>query len=766
MIPYLMKKLIYITGFSLFCHCLSGQLPVGSWSDHLRYNTALCVAAGSEEIYASTGSSILVYNKEYKELKRLSKVNGLSETGISAIGWSAENNMLVIAYKSTNLDLVTGNNIYNIPDILNKHISGNKRISRIRISGKYAYLATGFGIIVVDLLKREIHDTWKPGPGPDNNEVFDITFGNNRVYAATNSGIWHADPADPGLAYFGNWHHITGLPDPDSKCTLAIFSGETLYCNISQGSTGDMIYAINGGIRLFAFNDGVFNSSFDIAPDGFTVSSPGSLKYYRSDGSLIKSISSYGWGITNISQGIILGNDLWMADKNYGLIHGENMTKFTSLSLSGPASNNVVNITTVKGKTIICAGGTDNSWNSLKRSFQVSVNENSQFTNIVSGTAADAMRSCIDPINTSHFFISSWGDGLFEYDNNILVKHYDSSNSPLQNSGTTGSSEKVCGLVLDKSKNIWITQTDVAGSIKILKPDGSWIVYPLTIDAPVIGDIISTEIGQKWIILPGGNGLYIIDDNNTPGIFTDDKTRKLTIIDSDDKIITSAFSVAEDLDGNIWIGTDQGPVIYYNTDQIFENNVRGYRIKVPRNDGSGLADYMLGTESVTSISVDGANRKWLGTKSSGAYLLSADGTVMIKNYNVKNSPILSDSISSVAVDNNTGEVWFGTSEGILSVREIATSGKQSFSDVFSFPNPVREDYAGNVTITGLMKETQIKITDVSGNLVYETMSEGGQASWDLSTYNGRRVTTGVYLIFCANLDGSQSCVTKILVIGR
>ena len=230
---------------------------------------------------------------------------------------------------------------------------------------------------------------------------------------------------------------------------------------------------------------------------------------------------------------------------------------------------------------------------------------------------ADAMRAFIDPGNSSHFFISSWGDGLFEYENNTLVKHYDSSNSPLQNSETAGSGIKICGLAMDKSKNLWITQTDVPGSIKILKPDGSWIVYPLTIDAPVIGDIISAGNGQKWIILPGGHGLFIIDDNKTPDVFTDDRTRKLTVTDSDDKVINSVFSAAEDLDGNIWIGTDQGPVIYYNTDRIFEDDLKGYRIKVPRNDGSGLADYMLGTESITAISVDGANRKWLGTKSSG-----------------------------------------------------------------------------------------------------------------------------------------------------
>lgn len=760
------KKLFYITGLTLICNCLSGQLPVGSWSDHLRYNSATSITGNSEEIYASTGSSILVYNSKYNELRRLSPVNGLSQTGISAIGWSDETMMLIIAYTSTNIDLIAGNKIHNIPDIYNRNIQGNKKINRIRTLGKYAYLTTGFGIVVVDLVRMEIHDTWRPGPGAGNNEVFDITFGNGKVYAATANGVWEADLSDQGLAYFGNWNQNTSLPEPDSRCTHVIFSGGTLYCNISQESEGDKIYAINGETRLFSFNSGIINSSFDPAPQGFLVSSSTSLNYFRPDGSLLKAFSSYGWGIPDISQGIIIANDIWIADKSYGLIKGESMTTFTRLSLSAPATNDVVSILSSNGKTIICAGGTDKSWNSLKRIFHVSVHENNLFSSLIPGSATDAMRSFIDPENNSHIFISSWGGGLFEFENNTLSKHYDSSNSPLQVSSSTGSGIKVCGLTMDRYKNLWMTQTDVQGSIKILKSDGSWIVYPLTIDAPVIGDIISAENGQKWIILPGSNSLYIIDDNKTPEVFSDDRTKKLTITDSDDKTINSVFSAAGDHDGNIWIGTDQGPLIYYNTDRIFDGDLKGYRIKVPRNDGSGLADYMLGTESITAISVDGANRKWLGTKSSGVYLLSSDGTTVVKNYNVLNSPMFSDSIAAVAVDNNSGEVWFGTSGGVLSVREIATSGSQSFNNVYSFPNPVREDYSGNITITGLLKDSQVKITDISGNLVYETISEGGQASWDLSTFNGHRVRTGVYLAFCSGNDGSESCVTKILVIGR
>ena len=173
---------------------------------------------------------------------------------------------------------------------------------------------------------------------------------------------------------------------------------------------------------------------------------------------------------------------------------------------------------------------------------------------------------------------------------------------------------------------------------------------------------------------------------------------------------------------------------------------------------------MLKTETITSIAVDGANRKWLGTASSGAYLLSPDGTTQIKNFNEQNSPILSNSIVSLAVDNKTGDVWFGTQKEFSLSEVMPQQEKKNLQNVYTFPNPVREDFTGNVTITGLMRDSQIRITDISGNLVYETVSDGGQATWDLKTYNGRRVATGVYLVFCASNDGSQSFVTKMLVI--
>ena len=760
-----MRRILPILLLLLVSLILPGQTPVGSWSDHLVYNTANSVTVAADKVFASTGSSIIIYDKSFAELKKMSRIDGLSETEISTISWSEENKTLIIAYASTNIDLLKNNIIYNIPDISRKVISGEKKINKIRTDGKYAYLACSFGIVVIDLVKREIHDTWNPGNGSEDEKIWDIAFGKGKIYAATDMGVFSADLSNQGLAYFGNWDLVNLLPNPAAKYTLLTFSGDKLYANQSDPLlAGDQVYVVGDIGSLFSFTSGVFNKSFDNAPAGFTFSSGASVKYYDINGSLIKTISSYGWAVPDISQAVVDNKDIWIADINSGLVKGQNMEEFTALTLPGPVSNNAFSIASVNGKTIICGGATDDSWNNMGRPLQISFYENNNWTSLPSGNIVDPLRVLIDPENTNHLFVSTWGGGLLEYQNNNLIKQYTESNSPLQTIIPGRPYVRICGLAMDKSKNLWLTQTGVPGNIKVLKSDGSWIVNPLTINAPIIGDIINTTIGQKWIILPRGYGLFIYDDNKTPENFDDDRSRKMLVQDSENQVISFVYSIAEDLDGNIWVGTDQGPVIYFTPEKVFDNDLKASRIKIPRNDGTNLADYMLKTETITSIAVDGANRKWLGTANSGAYLLSADGTSQIKNFNEQNSPLLSNSITTLAVDNKTGDVWFGTSKGIQSFRGNATTGEEKFKKVYTFPNPIRENFIGNVTITGLIRDTQIRITDISGNLVYETVSDGGQATWDLKTYNGRRVATGVYLVFCASKDGSQSYVTKMLVI--
>ena len=527
--------------------------------------------------------------------------------------------------------------------------------------------------------------------------------------------------------------------------------------------TGDSILVTGSSTSLFSYIPGIFNRSFDPGPRGFIVSG-GIIRYYDENGKLIKSISDYGFGESVSYQAVADDNNYYIADMSHGLVRAEDMTDFTALVLPGPASNHAINISSANGKTIICAGGVDASWNKLWNPIQLSVFENNKWVLFSTDTLTDPMRSVVDPADKSHYFVSTWGNGLLEFRNDVLVNKFTDDNSPLQTIIPGKPFVRICGMAFDNNRNLWITQTEVPGSIKILKPDGDWIVNPVTIDAPVIGDILITRSDKKWIILPRGEGLFVFDDNGTPEYFEDDKYKKVIVTTYENEVMPYVYCIAEDLDGNIWAGTDQGPVIYYSPDRIFDSDLKASRIKIPRNDGSGLADYMLGTETITSIAIDGANRKWLGTQSSGSYLLSSDGSTLLSNFTESNSPLFSNSVISIAVDDKSGDVWFATNKGIISYRSEAIKSFDNFTNVYAFPNPVREDFNGNVTITGLMRDTRIRITDISGNLVYSTISDGGQASWDLTTYNGKRVATGVYLAFCASSDGSGACVIKILVI--
>lgn len=745
---------------------LKGQSPPGSWTDHLNYENAFNVAVAGEKVYASTGSSLIMFDTGYDEVKKLSTVTGLTSTGISAIAWSGENATLIIAYNSLDIDLATSNRIYNIPDIRERYPSGGMEIFRVRTSGRYAYLATSSGIVVVDLQKKEIHDTWNPVSPGQETDIYDIAFSDEEVYAATSKGIYYAGKNQTGLSWSGSWRLAGFIPEPESCFNSILFSDSRLFCVRKGASAGspDILLSVSEGEGCEIISSGNQYRSLDASQDGFTLSSAGSVKFFNLSGSPSGEIHDYGWGLPDISQAVADGDYIWIADRRHGLIKGHGMTEFSKVTVNGPASNHSAGIISGKGITIICGGGTDHSFNGLERPFSVSVHSENLFSNYVSETERDAMKAVMMPGSGNHFFVSSWGEGLIEFRNSIPVNHYTAENSPLSTSYGTPGGIKITGMAADKNGNLWIVHPGPGNNIKVLRPDGSWISNPALSNTAMTGDIAISSRNQKIVILPGGNGLFVLDDNKTPDLTQDDRSRILSIRDKEGNAITFAYSIAGDLDGNIWVGTDRGPVVYYASTDFFEGDPAVTRIKIPRNDGSGLADYLLGTTEITCIAVDGGNRKWFGTNGSGAWLVTEGTDVIAANFSEKNSPLLSDTITSVAVDDLSGEVWFGTPRGVISFRGIATGGAEDFSDIYPFPNPVREDFTGNVTITGLMKDTGVKITDVSGNLVYETVSEGGQATWDLTTYNGRRVSTGVYVVFCSDSEGKRSGVTKILVI--
>ena len=324
------------------------------------------------------------------------------------------------------------------------------------------------------------------------------------------------------------------------------------------------------------------------------------------------------------------------------------------------------------------------------------------------------------------------------------------------------------GTAFDLENNLWVTNSAVPEPISVKKADGKWKSF--TLDGMLsdnnLGRIINTTYDHKWVVCPLGHGLFAFDVNGTIDDISDDRYKKFDIVDVNGEIISNyVYCLVEDRDGNHWVGTDKGIVVYYSPTRVFdEGPFYGQQIIVPRNDGTGLADILLGTEKVTSIAVDGANRKWIGTSKSGLYLVSDDGLEEVHHFTEENSPLLSNNITDIVINDENGLVYIGTDRGLISYKSTAIDGREDFSGVYVYPNPVHHDFDGEIVITGLVGDVNVKITDITGNIVYETTALGGQAIWDGRSFSGDRVSTGVYMIFCTDDEGSKTHITKLLII--
>jgi ligand-binding sensor domain-containing protein len=281
-------------------------------------------------------------------------------------------------------------------------------------------------------------------------------------------------------------------------------------------------------------------------------------------------------------------------------------------------------------------------------------------------------------------------------------------------------------------------------------------------------EIVIDKNNYKWIRYNGtvgvNAGLAVYNDNRTTLEPNDDDYKTLNNNKGSGELPDIQVNcLAVDHDGEIWVGTAKGLCVFYSPGNIFSANPSDAK-QVLIGEGDNLG-YLLGDEAITAIFVDGGNRKWIGSRS-GLWLVSPDGREIIHNFNVDNSPLLSNNIRQLGIVEETGELFISTDKGIISFRTDASTGEDKHGDVKVFPNPVRPDYRGKITIQGLPEEAYVKITDIAGNLVYETRSNGGTASWDGNNFEGRRASSGVYLVFSANPDASDTFVSKILFISK
>lgn len=777
MITFSRNFSIFLISFLIYQTSVAQGVGIGEWRTHLPYQQVIDLEVIGDKTYAATPYDLFIYDHTDNSISYLNKVNGLNDIGISAIKYNSGLKTLLVGYTNTNIDLVRENEIVNMSDIYDKDLIGNKTINDVMFIENYAYVSCGFGIVVLDIEREEVFDTYLIGPQGSYINVYDVAFYNNKLYASTESGVYYADIDSPNLADYNEWtKDLTMLQPNISYRQIETFSGK-LFANYSRnGYNSDTLYVYNGSSwDYFDQTSTSRHIRMRVDFDKFVLLNNYSVNVYDQNLTLLYSAYNLdGAGIEPKAATLDVNNNLWIGDRQRGLFKTYN-TGFNSEVIlpNGPATTNVYELKARGNYVWVASGGRASNWAKLYMvdgvfaydgvTWRTYNNRNTAAFDSIS----DFVSVAIDPVKPNQAFIGSWQDGVLEFTDNALSTIYTVGNSSLQPWIAAPDLVNISGLDYDSYNNLWVANTGATDILSMKTPEGQWRSFNLGASASGIdiANMIVDKSNNKWIIRRQEGMVMVFKDNNTFDNAADDKNKVLTSSPGSGNIPgNQVLSMAVDHDGAVWVGTDEGPAVFYDPDRIFEQGVNydAQQILIPRNDGSGQADYLLATEKILSIAVDGSNKKWFGTEN-GVFLISKDGLEQIYYFNTENSPLLSNTVSSIAI-NDDGEVFFGTGKGIISYRGNATPPTPVNTDVYAFPNPVRENYSGPIAIRGLVADALVKITDVSGGLVYETQAEGGQAIWDGRTNSGKEVKPGIYLVFVSNNLGEEALVTKIMMM--
>ncbi len=755
---------------------MAQSVKIGDWRTHLPYQKIIDVQVVDHLIYAATPYDLFVYNTQDFSISLINKVNGLSDIGVGSIRYSSKFKTMIVAYKNTNIDLIREDGITNIRDIKDKDLIGNKIINNVLLYDNYAYLACGFGIVVLNLERNEIHDTYLIGPQGSFINVNDIAVYDNQIFAATSNGVYYASLDSPNLSDFNQWTKDNRLKHPSLSYNQAETFAGKLFINYSRNAFNSDTMFVFDGNNWDYFNKENTSIHAMIRADDDKLLLVNNYTVHVFDASLTLILSIYspeGKGIEPLAADLDAVGQVWIGDKKIGLIKAFN-SGFSGefIMPNGPSTTNVYELKAQGEQVWVASGGRASNWAKLYMVDGVfSYDGMTWKTHNRANTPAfdsisDFVSVAIDPLSNKAF-IGSWQEGVIEFTDNALTNVYSVGNSSLQPWVADPNLVNISGLGFDSNNNLWVANTGATDILSMRSPNGQWRSFNLGASASGIdiSNMIVDKNNYKWIIRRQEGFIMVFNDKNTHDNPADDQVKILTSAEGGGKIPgNQVFSMAVDNDGAVWVGTDEGPVVFYSPERMFQQgtNFDAQQILVPRNDGTGQADILLGNEKILAIAVDGSNKKWFGTEN-GVFLMSKDGLEQIHFFNTDNSPLLSNLVNSIAITDN-GEVFFGTGNGIISFKGIATPGGETNNEVYAYPNPVRENFIGPVAIKGLVRDALIKITDLSGKLVYETKAEGGQAIWDGHNLSGEKAKPGIYMVFVSNSEGLETLVTKIMMM--
>jgi hypothetical protein len=778
----MMRKVFLLASFFLACVSVFSKSAIGEWQTHFSYKMANQVVLADDKLYVEASGKLFSYQISDESLETFTTLDGLNGHTVSFIGWCSQQKTLIIVYSDGNIDLLTTTGLVNLPDFKNKSMTADKTIYGLRVFGNEAFLSTGVGLLILNVAKKEFGDSYYMGISTSTyTQCVDATQWGDSLMVATSSGLFAGDRTD-NLQDDTYWKPVSFVAGNSVKKIVRF--GELFYALTSVGT----IYSGNpGNWSMFLSDAGI--TELSVQNDALFACS--GTTTYMFDRSIIRqSVDpmldySVAWDSEN--------QKLYMASGTFGLsILKYNGTSYTfekdSIFPDGPVQNTSWNAFFKDGVYYATAGGRwgnryfiegdvliyeDEQWSGLK--------DKSAMWNSMGYRSQDFINMAIDPEDKTHFFVTTWGDGLLEFKKNLFYKCHNSENSPLKTI-LPGRYCRVDGAIYDSEGNLWLlnshynpfapaaTRDLPDSSLLILKKDGTWFhpFYSKLKTSPTWNSILFTSNGQTWMNSARYTfGIFVLDNKGTLTDTTDDVTKYFNnFTDQDGELLSpwAICSMVEDKNGTIWLGTNVGPILASGISNIFKDSYTFTRIKIPRNDGTDIADYLLKDIRINCMAVDGANRKWIGTEGYGVYLLSSDGLTEIHHFSTENSPLPSDYIWSLALNPETGETFIGTPAGLVSYRSDATEGSDNYQNIHVFPNPVRPEYSGQITVAGLMEKSQVRITDLSGNAVVSGTSQGGFFVWNGNLKNGKKAASGVYLVFCASEDGTDYQACKFMIV--
>ena len=746
------------------------ELEQGSmhqWRLHFSYSNPQEIAATPHHVYAAANGSLFSVNRQDDGIEYWNKATGLNGNSITHIAYDAVSGRLIIAYENGQIDLLDDEgNVLQMPDIYMKVGSIAVQINSIYTGSKYTYLAMPFGIIAVNTKKGEVVDTYYIGQEAASIDVQSIVEMGDTLYAFSYDRMYKAALRDNLVDYtFWQYEDL-----PCEKVQQAVTYRGQLY-SLQHDS-------------LYRHEKGEWSLVVPNKLEWIHVSGDHFLTFERNNGLLRLTEEDQLAGLSGAyvaADAVWSNGEYWLAEEGKGVVRLETDGDEVFVP-DGPQSNFGYNLHIAHQQLYVAPGG---RWASqFGRQCNMSVFDGQKWISIpwpdtwyyTDHDIRDVVSYAVDANDPGHFYAATYGTGLFEFRDYKAVKHFDSSNSTLQKATPDNDDyyfTRTDGAMMDEQGNLWILNaTQIGKPVHVLTPDGQWHAIRLRSGGKQLsfitpGAILTDRRNSQYKWMNNARvetAVILLDDGGTPAYDGDDRcVARSSFVDQNGNNLSPAevYCVVQDHTNRMWIGTEKGIItIPSNVDFFLSNACR--RIIIPRNDGTGLGDYLLGDEQINCMAVDGGNRMWIGTANSGLYLIE-DDTITVAHFTETNSLLPSNAIQSIAIMPHTGEVFVGTDKGIASYRSDASEPQKDMSSAYAFPNPVRPDYGGFISITGLMDNTVVNIVDSGGNLVCKTRSHGGTAIWDGKLPDGRRATAGVYSALCNNADGGHT-VVKILVI--